>query len=110
MTDHRTPEVDVDTVAAALTGADAPLLLDVREPAEYAEAHVPGAVLIPMSRLAERAGELDPATPVYVICASGHRSRVVTDALVGAGFDARNVAGGTMAWISSGHPVERGLP
>ena len=41
-------------------------LLDVREPAEYESGHLPGAVLIPLSQLPDRVGEIDPAKPVLV--------------------------------------------
>lgn len=39
-------------------------LLDVRQPEEYEQGHLPGAVLIPVAELADRLGELDPAKPV----------------------------------------------
>ena len=45
---------------------------------------------------------------MYVICRSGNRSRTVMDYLVRAGHDAYSVDGGTMAWISQGHPVVTG--
>lgn len=41
-------------------------LLDVRQPAEYERAHLPGALLIPLPQLSERLGELDPAKPTIV--------------------------------------------
>ena len=69
----RTPEVDVDQLAAAVDGGA--LVVDVRERQEYAQVHVPGAMLIPMGQLAARMGELDKTSPVYVVCASGNRSQ-----------------------------------
>lgn len=82
-------------------------VVDVREPSEYREGHVPGAVNIPMGRLTARLDELDRDRPVYVVCASGNRSGAMTDVLTAAGFDASNVAGGTNAWVRSGHPIEK---
>lgn len=41
-------------------------LLDVRQPSEYRDGHLPGAVLIPLTELSDRAGELDPKKPVLV--------------------------------------------
>ncbi len=76
---------------------------------EYAQGHVPGAALVPMGQLASRLDEIDRAARVHVICASGNRSRAMTDLLVAAGFDAVSVAGGTGAWIESGRGVEVGL-
>lgn len=99
-------QIDVEELETTLErGAT---LVDVREPAEYAEAHVPGAVLIPMGQLAGRMDELDRSLPVHVICASGNRSSAMCDLLAAAGFDAVNVAGGTAAWSRSGRPVAGG--
>ncbi len=101
-----TPEISLETYAAAhLAGTT----VDVRERAEYAQAHVPGAVLIPMGQLASRLDELDRSARVHLICASGNRSRAMTDLLVAQGFDAVSVIGGTQAWIQSGRAVEVGL-
>lgn len=100
-------EVDVTELEAALMrGAT---VLDVREPMEYAEAHVPGAVPIPMGQLSARMGELDKGSTVLVICATGNRSAAMTDLLTAAGYDAYNVAGGTTAWLRSGRAVASGL-
>ncbi|GAA3452412.1 rhodanese-like domain-containing protein [Dactylosporangium matsuzakiense] len=99
-------EVDLPTFTAAHHGGT--LLIDVREPAEYAAGHVPGARPIPMRQLPERLAELPRTAPVYVICASGNRSLAATDFLARAGVDAWSVAGGTAAWIRAGHPVVRG--
>ena len=101
-----TPEIDVEELAAT---RESGVLIDVREPDEYADGHVPGAVLIPMSQLANRMGELDKTSPVFVVCASGNRSTAMTDLLWVAGFDAVSVAGGTGAWSRSGRPLEGGL-
>ena len=101
-----TPEIDVEELAAA---RESGVLIDVREPGEYAEGHVPGAMLIPMGQLANRMGELDKTSPVFVICASGNRSTAMTDLLRVAGFDAVSVAGGTGAWSHSGRSLEVGM-
>lgn len=100
------PEISFDTYVATRDDA---LTLDVREQGEYVAGHVPGALLVPMSRLANRLGELDKSRRIHVICASGNRSLAMADLLVASGFDAVSVAGGTQAWISSGRPVETGL-
>lgn len=83
-------------------------LIDVREPGEYTQGHVPGARLIPMGQLPGRVTELDSREPVYVICATGNRSSAMTAFLVSAGFQAYNVAGGTNAWGRAGHHVSTG--
>jgi rhodanese-related sulfurtransferase len=100
------PEVSVGTFAAA--HADGALVIDVREPFEYVSGHVPGARLIPLGRLPQRAHELPAGEPVYVICASGNRSWTAAQFLIGRGIDARSVAGGTSDWTARSLPVVRG--
>jgi rhodanese-related sulfurtransferase len=99
------PEIDIETFAAS---QDDGLTVDVREPMEYVQAHVPGAVLMPMGQLPSRMAELEKNTPVFVICASGQRSLVMAEVLNRAGYDATSVAGGTIAWAQSGRPIETG--
>jgi rhodanese-related sulfurtransferase len=101
-----TPEIDVDRLARA--HEDGATVIDVREPREFFDARVPGAVLVPMAQLSSRLHELDRDRPVYVVCASGNRSAAMADLLVANGYDAYSVAGGTAAWARSGRPVESG--
>lgn len=101
-----TPEILLETYAAE---REAGVTVDVRERAEYAQVHVPGAVLMPMGQLASRLEELDRSSRVHVICASGNRSKAMTDLLVASGFDAVSVSGGTNAWLESGRAVDVGL-
>jgi rhodanese-related sulfurtransferase len=103
---HPTPEITVDEFAAERADG---ITVDVRERGEYAQGHVPGALLVPMGQLASRLGELDRSGRVHVICASGNRSKAMTDLLVAQGFDAVSVAGGTRAWIDSGRAIGMGL-
>lgn len=100
------PEIDVDELARR--HAEGAYLLDVRQSDEYAEAHVPGAVLVPLDQLPDRQGELPKDRPLLVICRSGGRSAAAVQALSAAGYDATNVAGGTLAWIEAGNPVAEG--
>ena len=80
-------------------------LVDVREPDEWEAGHAEGAYSLPMSQLNERIGELPQDATLLVICHSGGRSAKVTEALVGQGYDAINVSGGTMGWQSAGGVV-----
>ena len=100
------PEVDLHTFAAAHAGGA--LVIDVREPQEYAAGHVPGARLIPLASLPHHAGGLPAGEPLYVICASGNRSWTAARWLAGRGIDARSVAGGTGGWMARGLPVVSG--
>lgn len=101
-----TPEISLEAYAAE---RETGVTIDVRERVEFAQAHVPGAVLMPMGQLPTRLHEVDRSGRVHVICASGNRSKVMTDLLVAAGFDAVSVAGGTRAWLESGRAVGVGL-
>jgi rhodanese-related sulfurtransferase len=99
-------EVDLDTFAEAYEqGA---VVLDVRNPDEYEQGHVPGAKLIPLGDLGARQEEIPDGDPVYVVCASGGRSLAATKAMVEAGYRAVSVAGGTKGWIEQGRPFVSG--
>ncbi len=99
-------EVDLDTFAAAR--ASGATVLDVRNPDEYEDKHVPGAMLIPLPELASRMGDVPAGDPLYVICAAGGRSLTAAHALVEAGYSAISVAGGTNGWAAAGHPTVTG--
>ncbi|MEY2478150.1 MAG: hypothetical protein QOG87_3465 [Actinomycetota bacterium] len=102
------PEVGLDELAKAID--EGAVVVDVREVDEYAEAHVPGVRLIPLSEFQQRWEEIPGDGPVYVICAVGGRSMKAATALRQAGIDAFNVAGGTNAWKGEGRPIESGAP
>ncbi len=84
------------------------LLLDVREPAEYAAVHAANAKLIPLGEVGARLKEIEAYKdkPVAVICRSGRRSAQAVEILKGAGFtQVVNVQGGTTAWVQAGLEV-----
>ena len=100
------PETDLDgLVAAQASGA---LLIDVRGLDEFAQAHVPGAVPLPLNELVARVDELPRDRQVLVICAVGARSAQAVAYLTQLGHDAVNVAGGTRAWVMDGRAYETG--
>ena len=101
------PQVDLDTLSEALA-AGAPLI-DVRQPDEYAQAHIAGARLIPLDELGARTAEVPKNERVYIICALGGRSLAAATALNEAGWDAVSVAGGTNQWVEEGRPFATGL-
>ena len=93
------------TAAAAALSRGELQLVDVREPAELAQARVDGATHIPLGRLSGRLGALDRDRPVAFLCASGKRSGMATRAASKAGLDASNVEGGVKAWARDGLPL-----
>jgi rhodanese-related sulfurtransferase len=100
-------EISVEDVSQRLAAGERLFVLDVREPAEFAEARIAGSTLIPLGQLAVRAGEIPRDQPVIAVCRSGNRSGVATDMLRRAGFaDVRNMRGGMIAWARAGLPWE----
>ena len=100
-------EITVDELAERL-GSGSTMLIDVRQPQEFVEGHVPGARLIPLNDVPERLSELPTAGEVLVVCRSGGRSLAACEFLVANGVEAVNVEGGTLAWIGSGREVVTG--
>jgi adenylyltransferase/sulfurtransferase len=99
------PSITPRDLAALLSEATPPVLLDVREPHEFAITALPGAVLIPLGDLPARIGELDPTTSTVVYCHLGVRSKTALSLLRSAGFsDARHLAGGVDAWSRTVDP------
>jgi rhodanese-related sulfurtransferase len=101
-----TPEqVDVYALKAALDAGTAQLI-DVRTPEEFAAGHVPGARNVPLDGLTLEAVDADPTRNLYVVCRSGRRSAEASARLRMWGASPRDVAGGTLAWIAAGFPVD----
>lgn len=90
-------------------GAAAPLIVDVREPNEFAAVRLEGVALVPMSTFATRFEELPRDRPLLIMCAAGSRSAAATAHLLRNGWtDVTNVAGGITEWEKAGLPVQRG--
>lgn len=84
------------------------LMIDIREPKEHATGVAQGAVLLPMSQLAQRVAEIPKQAdqPVLLICNTQNRSRAVTEALQEQGFtNIRYVNGGMSEWAKRGWPM-----
>lgn len=80
------------------SGWDA-VILDVREKAEFAFCHIPGAVSIPLGELEERLRELDSQAEIFVVCRTGTRSDLAAQQLASAGFhNVFNVVPGMSKW------------
>jgi rhodanese-related sulfurtransferase len=102
------PAIDVKQLRDRLAADPAPFLLDVREPWEYREGHVPGAQLIPLAELEQRVQEVPRDRPILAICHSGQRSLAASGFLLHLGYTSvSNVDGGTAAWIERGFPVDK---
>ena len=90
------------SVAEALAlAAEGRRVIDVREPSEWAEGHIPGATLLPLAEVPSRIGELvpDPSTPLLLHCLSGARSSRAAVRLEALGYsDIVNMAGHIGDW------------
>lgn len=84
------------------------LLIDVREPFEFAGGHVPGARNIPLNNLPDHVDELRSAESILLVCNTGNRSGMAAEWLKKQGLDrVINIEGGTVDWLHHGFPIER---
>ena len=85
----------------------APVVIDVRTPAEYAMGHIPGALNIPFDRIADRISEVEAPDGVALYCMVGPRARKGEAALLADGYTSVfHLEGGLAAWQAAGYPVE----
>jgi hydroxyacylglutathione hydrolase len=75
-----------------------PVILDVRNPSEFAHGSIPGAVNIPLGDLPNRLTELPPNQPIVTVCATGFRSSVAASLLQRAKIPAASLTNGIAAW------------
>lgn len=99
------PEVAPAAVGELSRRPDAPLILDVRTPEEFAAGHVPGAVNIPHDQVAARLDEIGRDRWVLVYCRSGARAGAAEKVLAGAGIEVRRMEGSWLRWQAEGRPV-----
>ena len=105
--DGARPETAVEIAPAAvedLVRAGA-VIVDVREPDEWAAGHAPESLLIPMSQVEARIDQIPPEVASVVVCRTGGRSNAVAQLLSSHGINAVNLAGGMRAWDRAGLPV-----
>jgi rhodanese-related sulfurtransferase len=97
--------------ATLLINREDAVIIDVREPDEYAAGHLPESRNIPAGKLEERVGELEKYkdTPLILVCQSGARSAGSCARLGKLGFaKTHNLAGGVGAWVEAGLPIRKG--
>ena len=105
-TSPRAREIDIDALERRPPDA---VVLDVREPGEYAHGHVPGAISLPQADLASRLQEVPRDRPVITLCERGIRSLRAAQFLMQVGInEVASVKGGTSAWRSAGKPLAFG--
>lgn len=99
-------EIDVATAHSMWRLGD--VFVDVRSAEEYAAGHIPGALNIPLDKLAFRLEELPEHGQVVTVCSMGNRSLRGAEKLARLERAALSLRGGTKAWAAAGHPVETG--
>jgi rhodanese-related sulfurtransferase len=83
-----------------------PLLVDVREPWEFAYCRIDGSLSIPLGELARRRDELPRGRPLVLVCHHGQRSQHAAMLLVGVGYEqVHNLQGGVEAWAVDVDPA-----
>jgi rhodanese-related sulfurtransferase len=108
--DFLSPGLSPDDLLA-MPEPEAPLVVDLRAPAEFRIAHLPGAVNIPLAELEDRIDELRGERGVLVYCLNGTRTRKAEPVLYTHGMDdVYHLEGALEGWIRDGHPIEKGGP
>ena len=101
------PSITAGALQAQRESGDAPVVIDVRTPDEYATGHIPGAINIPFEQVARRISEIDGPQGVALYCMVGPRARKGETALLAAGYEkVFHLEGGLAAWQAAGFPVE----
>jgi rhodanese-related sulfurtransferase len=95
--------IDVETLKNWQAEGLRAQLVDVRSATEFATAHVPGAVNIPLEQIERRTADLEASAPVVLLCQSGSRARMANALLAGSGKDLVVLEGGTAAWLQAGY-------
>lgn len=100
---------EISVAEAAAKRQAGAFVLDVREPEEWTEYHIPGATLIPLGQLETRLKEVPRDKEVVVVCRSGNRSQAGRDILTKAGYtQVTSMAGGLKEWAASNLPTVTG--
>jgi rhodanese-related sulfurtransferase len=103
-------QIPAGELLAGIDASAAPLILDVRTPAEFAGGHVPGARNIPIDELALRVAEISDHrdAEIVVYCERGPRAAKAASLLAGSGFaSVRHLEGDMSGWRAAGLPIDR---
>jgi len=107
--DYISPGLTPEQVLQRMDTTRAPLVVDVRSPAEFAIAHIPGAINAPLSELEARLDELKHDNGVLIYCINGSRTRKAEAVLMDAGLpQIYHLQGTFSAWIQGKYPIAKG--
>jgi rhodanese-related sulfurtransferase len=102
------PSVNAVELNEKLKNGKKSLVVDVRQPEEYAAGHIAGSKLIPLGDLGRRLNELPRDREIICVCASGSRSQSATRFLIDAGYNAVNMQGGMFMWQRAKLSIKKG--
>jgi len=104
---ERSSRISVAGLRTAMDDIDDLQLVDVRQPGETEGGTIEGAIVIPLTRLAEHYETLDPTKPTVIYCAGGFRSSIAASKLMSAGFDdVSDLLGGYGAWTAAAQTAD----
>lgn len=98
----RLPDLEPSQAATLLDRGEA-VLLDVREPQEWAAGHAPQAEHVALGQVTP--GSVPQGRTIVAVCRSGNRSGKAADVLAAAGLPVHNLTGGMKAWAQAGLPI-----
>jgi phage shock protein E len=102
---EQVPLIAPDALRNQMRAGKRLLLVDVRQPDEFAGGHIDGAVLMPLDRLPQTYRQIPKGVKLVVYCRSGHRSAKAVSFLRGHGYDkAVSLDGGYLAWTGANRP------
>ena len=107
--DFMSPGLSPAELQERLGSPGAPLVIDVRKPAEFGAAHIPGAANIPLDEIEQRLDEFRSDNGVLIYCINGSRTRQAEPLLYSNGIDnVYHLEGAFQAWIRERLPIEKG--
>ena len=107
--DYMSPALTPEQVLERLDGEKPLLVVDVRKPAEFGVAHIPGAINIPVDEIEARLDDFKNSNGVLIYCINGSRTRQAEAILLGADIpDVYHLEGTFSGWIQRKYPIEKG--
>lgn len=108
-TSSQTLPLEISVQDAAKLRDEGAFILDVREPSEWNEFHIPDATLIPLGQLKASGSQVPKNKPIVVVCRSGNRSATGRNILKDLGFtNVTSMKGGMIDWRNAGLPTVSG--
>ena len=107
--DYMSPGLMPEQLLEQLDTDKAPMVVDVRKPAEFGVAHIPGAINIPVDEIENRLNEFKHDNGVLIYCINGSRTRQAEAILLGADIpNVYHLEGTFSGWIRDKRPIEKG--